>query len=134
MTLRTQAAIIAGVAVVALGATGAVSYTLGSDGGKPAVPAAVQTPFPTPSVDHDREACHRLSLVGDETTRDPAVMLGVADAARLASDEGIRLAGVALTPIYAYGGPQPGRESLHAEQVALDLASACAAKYGDGPW
>lgn len=36
MRLRTQVAIIAGVAVVALGTTGAVSYTLGTSGGKPA--------------------------------------------------------------------------------------------------
>lgn len=108
----------------------------GDDQPDAAAPATT-APSPTaPATDYDRDACHRLSAVGDDVKApfDAKVMTPIGAAAALASDPAIKQAGLDMAPIYAYGGPQPGQESVKAQRVVLDLAEACAAKYGDGPW
>lgn len=137
MRLRTQAAIIAAVAVIVLGTTGLVSYVLGTDNGTVAtVTAASASPSPSPSaVDYDREACRKAQAIGGDIMAvfDSDVMVPVAAAASLASDPTIKAAGLALTPLLAYDGPQPGTDSIEAARLATELKLTCRARYGDDP-
>lgn len=128
MRLRTQALIIAAVAVVVLAATGVVSYTLGAEHHRPI--ENVQAASPS-APDYDREACAKLDAAGDLllAAPDALVMRPIGATAALASDPDIKAAGLAMAPVYAYGDPEPGNDTVEAYRLAAELRLACEAKY-----
>lgn len=136
MRLRTQALIIAAVAVVVLGTTTVLTLILASGPADTAAVATVTSASPTPSpVDYDREACRKVQAIsgGIMAVFDSDVMSPVAAAASLASDPEIKAAGLALTPLLAYDGPQPGPDSVEAARLATELMITCRARYGEAP-
>lgn len=141
---RRASWVIAAAALLGLGAAGVAYAATGGDNkpaesvaGSPATAATTAAPSPVPAVDKDREACRQLSQLDgqDGAQFDPTSMWPIALLASQAEDDGIAAAGEELRLIFASGQrPEPGNPSIDAAQAHLDLADACGAKYGDGPW
>lgn len=98
-----------------------------------AAAASSAAPSPTPSVD-DRAGCRAVADAGafdtDPTTNRAAGQLAVA-----ASVPGISSAGRHLIAAADNAAANPGVDAnLDLAKAQLDVAEACAAAFGDGPW
>lgn len=100
----------------------------------PTTPApAATSAAPSPTVD-DRSGCRAVANIGTADF-DPAKNRDAGELASQASDANIKQAGVDLIKAANDSLAEPGPSSnIAVAQAQLDVAKACAAAFGDGPW
>ncbi|WP_327029696.1 hypothetical protein OG989_04020 [Micromonospora sp. NBC_01740] len=96
------------------------------------VPAATSA-APSPSAD-ERAGCRAVGNLG-ATDLDPATNRAAGELAMQSSDANIKQAGVDLIAAANDALAEPGpAANLAIAEAQLDVANACGAAYGDGPW
>lgn len=133
--MRTTLARPLAAAALALAALLPVGCT---DEGQTAVAAtsapAASSPTPAPSPKpNDRATCNRVATAGGAFEFDGPTNYAIGLDAALSDDYSIRGAGLLLVEAGRnHDGGTNG--NLAVAKAQLDLASACGAAFGDGPW